>query len=123
MEEAKNSLNIKFNLGGYDTQLTIRSDSDTLAFVNSISSIPDHLRHIGATPERRWENNKPASNHQQQEGDLPMQKLQVPTCEHCDRNDRMESIEFREKGTGKVRQEWKCQRCNKWHYPNGKNRR
>jgi hypothetical protein len=33
----------------------------------------------------------------------------------------MELIEFNDKKTGRLRREWKCQQCNKWHWPNGKN--
>jgi len=46
---------------------------------------------------------------------------EVPVCEDCGTDEFMELIEFTDKKTGRPRREWKCQQCNKWHWPNGKN--
>ena len=46
---------------------------------------------------------------------------EVPVCEDCGTDEFMELIEFNDKKTGRPRREWKCQQCNKWHWPNGKN--
>ena len=46
---------------------------------------------------------------------------EVPVCEDCATDEFMELIEFNDKKTGRPRREWKCQQCNKWHWPNGKN--
>jgi hypothetical protein len=45
---------------------------------------------------------------------------EIPFCEHCGSQESMELIKFTDKRTGKPRQEWKCQACDKWHFPNGK---
>ena len=45
---------------------------------------------------------------------------EVPVCEDCGTDEFMELIEFNDKKTGRPRREWKCQQCNKWHWPNGK---
>jgi len=46
---------------------------------------------------------------------------EIPVCEDCGTDEFMELIEFNDKKTGRPRREWKCQQCNKWHWPNGKN--
>ena len=46
---------------------------------------------------------------------------EVPVCDDCGTDEFMELIEFVDKKTGRPRREWKCQQCNKWHWPNGKN--
>jgi len=48
---------------------------------------------------------------------------EVPVCDECGTDEFMELIEFTDKKTGRPRREWKCQQCNKWHWPNGKNGR
>ena len=48
---------------------------------------------------------------------------EVPVCEACGSSETMELISFADKKTGDPRQEWKCQSCNKWHWPdNGRGR-
>lgn len=50
----------------------------------------------------------------------PAQSLKdtVPVCENCGTNENMELIGFNDKKTGKPRQAWKCQQCEKWHWDN-----
>lgn len=45
---------------------------------------------------------------------------EIPVCEHCGSSEHMELIRFTDKKTGKPRQAWKCQACEKWHFENGK---
>jgi hypothetical protein len=45
---------------------------------------------------------------------------EIPVCEHCGSQEFMELIRFKDKQTGKPRSAWKCQACEKWHFPNGK---
>ena len=47
---------------------------------------------------------------------------EVPTCPNCGSNQNMELIRFADKKTGQPRQEWKCQACGQWYFPNGKNK-
>jgi hypothetical protein len=44
----------------------------------------------------------------------------APVCDTCGSSEAMELIEFADKKTGKPRKAWKCQQCDKWHWPNGK---
>jgi len=48
---------------------------------------------------------------------------EIPVCDNCGSSEFMELISFTDKKTGRPRREWKCQQCNKWHFPNGKNGR
>ena len=49
---------------------------------------------------------------------------EIPVCEKCGSQEFMELIEFTDKKTRKPRREWKCQACEKWHWPeNGKTER
>lgn len=43
---------------------------------------------------------------------------EVPVCLYCGSAEFMELIRFTDKKTGKPRQAWKCQSCDKWHFPN-----
>jgi hypothetical protein len=47
---------------------------------------------------------------------------EIPFCENCGTDAFMELIEFADKRTGMPRKAWKCQQCQKWHWPNGKGR-
>ena len=48
---------------------------------------------------------------------------EIPVCEHCGNQQFMELIHFTDKKTGKPRQAWKCQACEKWHFENSKTER
>ena len=53
----------------------------------------------------------------------PQETGEIPVCEDCGSQEFMELIEFTDKKTGKPRRAWKCQACQKWHWPeNGKKR-
>jgi hypothetical protein len=67
----------------------------------------EQLRQQGTLPGKR-----PAAR--------PEETGEVPACEECGSQEFMELIEFTDKKTGRPRREWKCQRCNRWHWPNGK---
>lgn len=47
---------------------------------------------------------------------------EIPVCQECGTDEFMELIPFTDKKTGRPRQEWKCQQCQEWHWPNGKGR-
>ena len=44
---------------------------------------------------------------------------EFPVCKECGSSESMELIEFTDKKTGKPQKAWKCQACEKWHWPNG----
>lgn len=48
--------------------------------------------------------------------------FEIPFCENCGTDAFMELIPFTDKKTGRPRQEWKCQQCQKWHWNNGRGR-
>lgn len=50
----------------------------------------------------------------------PDQTGEIPVCQNCGTNEFMELITFPDKRTGNPRQAWKCQQCQKWHWPNNK---
>lgn len=52
-------------------------------------------------------------------GEIPL----GPTCVNCGTSEYMELIQFKDKKTGEPRQAWKCQQCQEWNWPNGKNGR
>jgi hypothetical protein len=61
MEEARYSINIRFNCRGYDSQLTIRGDGKD-EIQADFEAAMDFLQSRGAAPERRWENGKSDGN-------------------------------------------------------------
>ena len=44
---------------------------------------------------------------------------EIPVCPNCGTSESMELITFNDKKTGKPRQAWKCQECEKWYWPEG----
>ena len=57
-----------------------------------------------------------------QPADKPEQTGEIPVCENCSTNEFMQLIDFKDKKTGKPRQAWKCQQCEKWHWGNNNGR-
>jgi hypothetical protein len=133
MQEAKFSLNIRFNFKGYDSQFTMRDDENGAPLLDKFVQVIDRLEKMGALPERRWEAAKngngtgpavvapaaPAPKVEPPKVATPAPKPEhepgtPPLCRHCDSNAHIEFVEFVK--DGKKRQEWKCQECGKWHY-------
>ena len=46
---------------------------------------------------------------------------EIPVCEDCGSQEFMELITFNDKKTGKPKRAWKCQACQKWHWPENGN--
>ena len=69
MQEAKYSVNIRFNLSGFDCQFTARSDEDNTGIdtLRKSLSIITELEKMGATSERRWEKVKNGNGHDKEE--------------------------------------------------------
>ncbi len=57
MEEARYSINIRFSVKGFDSQLTVRGDVKDEIEADFAAAI-EFLETHGAVPERRWENGK-----------------------------------------------------------------
>ena len=133
MQEAKFSLNVRFNYKGYDSQFTMRDDENGAPLLDKFAQVITRLEKMGALPERRWEGVKngngniangsngkaqaaPATATKQDLWQPPGGKVAVepPTCNHCKKSDHMELVEFAKEGV--KRKEWKCQACGKWYY-------
>ena len=76
MQEAKYSVNIRFNLSGFDCQFTTRSDEDNTGIdtLRKSLSIITELEKMGATSERRWEKVKNGNGHDKEEKASPNSK-------------------------------------------------
>jgi hypothetical protein len=135
MQEAKFSLNIRFNFKGYDSQFTMRDDENGAPLLDKFVQVIDRLEKMGALPERRWEAAKngngngnghavaaaaapatPAPKPEPPKAEFPKgwKGETTPTCRSCNSSESMELVEFTKDGVDK--KAWKCQDCKKWHY-------
>jgi len=118
MLEARESLNVRFALDGFDCQYTARTDQEHELLLTTFKERLALLADIGAIPTGRQPNNTtpnsgpPPDINGQPVPDLP------PKCKTCGHNASMELITFRR--NGQDRSAWKCQECHNWHYPNDK---
>lgn len=115
MDEARESLNVRFLLDGFDSQYTIRTDQDHELLLNTFKERLALLRDIGAVPTGRQPNN--ASPHSGPLPDINGQPTptEPPDCKTCGDSSHMELLTFRR--NGQERSAWKCQECGNWHYP------
>ena len=74
MEEARYSINIRFSVKGFDSQLTVRGDVKDEIEADFAAAI-EFLETHGATPERRWENGKNGHTLAQPKSDTPAVNL------------------------------------------------
>ena len=119
MQEAKYSLNLRYNLNGYDSQLTLRSDENCQELFDKQLRICEVLGKLGAVPERRWENNrngKPSTPKDEKPtpapslGDNPKTGKGEAKCVKCG-STNLELIVWQKNGGGKA---LKCQACGAW---------
>ena len=115
MLEARESLNVRFTLRGFDCQYTRRDDQEVNDLLAGFLQRLDELGEHGAAPTgRQPSNNNPSSQAAPDiDGDLP--PAEAPTCKTCGDTTHMELLTFRR--NGQDRSAWKCQQCNNWHYP------
>ena len=121
MQEAKFSLNVRFNFKGYDSQFTMRDDENGAPLLDKFVQVIDRLEKMGALPERRWEAAKNGNGHAAVAAAAPATpapkvepKPLTPVCRSCNSSEGMELVEFTKDGVDK--KAWKCQDCKKWHY-------
>jgi hypothetical protein len=133
MQEAKFSLNIRFNFKGYDSQFTMRDDENGAPLLDKFVQVITKLEGMGALPERRWEAAKngngngnghaaaaavvpaaPATPAPKPEFPPGWKGETPPVCRTCESSDNMELVKFVKDGVEK--KAWKCQDCKKWHY-------
>jgi hypothetical protein len=108
MEEARYSFNVRFNLNGFDSQVTVRADEGWLQCLKELTEILRHLEGLGAKPDRRWEAVKNGNNGAVQPALVPVARV----CPVCGKDDDLRLISFA--NGGKQISKLKCQRCNKW---------
>ena len=123
MQEAKFSLNVRFNFKGYDSQFTMRDDENGAPLLDKFVQVIDRLEKMGALPERRWEGVKNGNGNGHAvaaaaapatPAPKPDPKPATPVCRSCGSDFSMELVEFVKDGVEK--KAWKCQDCKKWHY-------
>jgi len=112
MNEARYSINFRFNFRGYDSQLTIREDESSADLVKRFAQAIITLEAQGAKPERRWEESKNGKGNGNGQGsETPPQK---PPCTKCGVVDQSELVRWVDKNTKEPRAAWKCQACKSW---------
>ena len=115
MNEARESLNVRFLFRGFDCQYTRREDQERNDLLPEFLTRLDELEAHGAAPPGR-QPTTPDSNGQPPpdiNGQPP--PPEPPTCKTCDSTSHMELVTFRR--NGQDRSAWKCQECKAWHYP------
>lgn len=118
MLEARESLNVRFALDGFDCQYTARTDQETNDLLAEFLEALHHLRKRGAVPTGRQPTT--VTPNAQPPPDINGQPTPTdpPTCKTCGDNAHMELVTFRRNGD--ERAAWKCQHCGNWHWPNDK---
>ncbi len=102
MQEARYSINVKFSLNGYESQITLRDDENCATLIEKYTVVISKLEKMGAVPRASNGNGK------------SVPKAERPVCKHCDSAEHMELVQFEK--DGQSRKAWKCQECDKWHY-------
>ena len=144
MNEAKFSINIKYNWRGYDSQITLRSDTQLEELLQQAHQAITRIEHMGATGERRWEAAKdnghgketaappqpksdehtagperrpatPAPPPAPPKGAKPTGIIEVDEVTPCPLCADVGQLELIGfTRGGAYRQAWKCQACGKW---------
>lgn len=115
MQEARESLNVRFTLDGFDCQYTTRTDQEVNDLLSRFLRDLDELRQHGAVPTGRQPNNSNPSSQPPPDIDGKPAPTEAPDCKTCGNNTHMELLTFRR--NGEDRSAWKCQECHNWHYP------
>lgn len=114
--ETRYHAEVKITIEGRDAR--VNCFADTLAEIfNDIATICSQFPSDWKNPARREIAN--AELKANQAAPETEQTGEIPVCQECGTDAFMELISFTDKRTGEPRQEWKCQQCQKWHWPNG----
>lgn len=118
MLEARESLNVRFTLRGFDCQYTTRDDQDSNDLLARFLQRLDELQQHGAVPTGRQSTTANPNSGPPPDINGQPAPAEAPNCKTCGDNNSMELITFRR--NGEDRSAWKCQHCHNWHYPNNK---
>jgi hypothetical protein len=118
MNEARESINARFALDGFDCQYTVRTDQEHELLLTTFRERLALLRAFGAVP------NHPPPTTNNGSADPPPDingqpvPTEPPTCVHCGDSSHMELLQFTR--NGQQRAAYKCSACHSWHWPNAK---
>ncbi len=107
---------VKVNVEGHDARINCFADSLVEIF-RDIGEVIAQFPPDWKSPARRENANAELKAQHASE-----QTGEIPVCQNCGTDEFMELISFTDRRTGEPRQAWKCQQCQKWHWPNGKGR-
>jgi len=108
MNEAKYSINIKLNLEGYDSRITMRSDDDFNALFSNALSL------IQALPKSNHNGNGNGNGKAKSSPPAAQSNGEPKTCPSCGSIGGPMLIKWTDKNTGEPRSAWKCQDCQTW---------
>lgn len=111
---------IKVSILQHEARVNIFADTLAEVFQDIATIINQYPGNLG--PARREVANAELKRDQLPLTPSPHETPGPPVCDECGSAEYMELISFPDKKTGKPRQAWKCQQCQKWHWENGKGR-
>jgi hypothetical protein len=112
VNEAKFSFNFKFQVEGFESQLTVRAGEEQTipqfrgSIVSALMLVKDLQKSVG--PEERHQvKEKPESG-------VKCSASHERCCSVCGKSDALRLINFTPKNTTVSIWKYKCERCNKW---------
>jgi len=107
-QETRYHAEVKINIEGHEARVNV--------FADTLVEIFKDIGQIISQFPPDWKS--PARQLKPEAAAVP----ETPVCQECGTDEFMELISFTDKKTGKSRQAWKCQQCQKWHWEskNGK---
>ena len=118
MLEARESLNVRFTLDGFDCQYTVRTDQEHELLLNTFKERLALLADLGAAPTGRQPSNSNPGGRPPPDINGKPAPAEAPDCRTCGDSSHMELLTWN--ANGQQRSAWKCQHCGTWHYPNDK---
>lgn len=120
MNEATESVNVRFLLDGFDCMYTARTDQQHDLLLTTFKERLALLRDFGALPTAAngYRPGPQSAPPPDTNGSPP--PADAPDCKTCGDNTHMQLVSFTDKTSGHPRTAWKCQHCGNWHWPNNK---
>lgn len=111
--ETRYHAEVKVTVDGHEARINCFRDALDEVFLDIariIGQFPDYWK----SPARRELINAERKASQLRPED---QTGEIPVCQECGTDEFVELIDFADRKTGASRQAWKCQQCQKWHWP------